>query len=210
MGEGRGVFRGWRLVGWAAAILILICALLLATAGFTERGVSLVIRTTAQTSFVLFLAAFSAASLLKFFPNGVTRWLRSNRRYLGVSFAVSHLLHAAAILTLGVVTGGRSLAATDAATLVGGGLAYVFILAMAATSFDGAVRQLGQRRWTLLHTAGMYYIWFIFMFSYGGRAVDSLAYATPALLLVLALMLRLAASVQAKVLARRAPAARRA
>src|SRR3981081_2363452 len=49
-------------------------------------------------SSLLFSAlACSAAALARLWPNAWTRWQRRNRRYLGVTFAASHGLHAIAI-----------------------------------------------------------------------------------------------------------------
>ena len=78
-------------------------------------------------------------------------------------------------------------------TLIGGGLAYVFIAAMAATSFDAAVTWLGRPRWQRLHTIGAYYIWFIFLQSYLPRAMQSVDYVPVALLLLGGLVVRLVA-----------------
>ena len=64
-----------------------------------------------------------------------TRWLLANRRYVGLSFAVSHLAHLGALLML-VRTSRDFGASVDAATLYAGGLGFVVIAAMAATSFD--------------------------------------------------------------------------
>jgi methionine sulfoxide reductase heme-binding subunit len=191
----QGAFlEGWRIT-WVAAFAVIAMALvILLIAGVNERGLHLVIRSTAQTSFALFLGAFAAAALLKLWPSRFSKWLRRNRRYVGVSFAASHILHAIAIIALASITGGGSLGETPVPELVGGGLAYAFILAMAATSSDKAVSLMGARRWSLLHAVGMYYIWLIFMFSYGGRAVSSIYYAPPALLLLIAMGMRLLAS----------------
>jgi DMSO/TMAO reductase YedYZ heme-binding membrane subunit len=51
----------------------------------------------------------------------------------------------------------------DTLTLVLGGIAYAFIFAMAATSFDRTAAWIGARRWKVLHTVGSYYIWLIFL-----------------------------------------------
>jgi len=73
---------------------------LLAATGWTEPGVRLVIRATARTSVALFLAAFLASTLRRRWPGPATSWLLQNRRYVGLGFAVSHLLHLLAILEL--------------------------------------------------------------------------------------------------------------
>lgn len=185
--------RGWSITGWAALVIGVLIATILLTQGVSESGLHLVIRSTAQTSLVLFTAAFVASSLFSLWPIGATRWLRSNRRYIGVSFAVSHLFHAAAIVALAAVTSGKSLEEVDKVTFTGGLLTYVFIIAMAATSFDRAARWLGPRRWKALHKTGMYMLWVNFMVAYGGRAFVSIPYAPLALLMVAAITLRVIA-----------------
>ena len=184
-------FAGWPVVGWCALILIVLMTTLVAVFGTNERGIRVVIRSSAQTSLVLFLSAFSASALSLLWPTPLTRWMLRNRRYLGVSFAVSHFIHLLAIIALVRVAPDVTIGAT---TLVGGGLAYVFIAAMTATSFDVTADWLGRRAWTRLHTAGAYYIWFIFFISYAPRAaMQSILYAPFAFVLLAALGLRFGA-----------------
>lgn len=121
-------------------------ALLLACFGTDEAGIRVVIRATARTSFTLFMLAFVAAPLRRAWRSDASAWMLANRRYLGVSFAVSHVLHLLAILALYDWSPSRFVAKTGAAALVGGGLGYAFVVALAATSFDGAVAWLGPHR----------------------------------------------------------------
>jgi methionine sulfoxide reductase heme-binding subunit len=186
-------FNGWAITGWAALGIGLMSAILLAMYGAGERGLHLIIRSTAQTSFALFVSAFIASPLLKLWPARATAWLRANRRYLGVSFAVSHVCHALAIITLGVITSGASLGESETSSIVGGLIAYGLILAMAATSFDRTARWLGQRAWRRLHTTGMYVLWTVFALAYLPRAFNSMLYLPPALVIIAAMMLRIAA-----------------
>ena len=111
------------------------------------------------------------------------QWLRANRRYLGVSFALSHTLHLVLLILLGRVSQ-EFVDNTSAATIYGGGLAYVFLFAMTATSFDRSAAWLGARRWHLLHKVGAYYIWFIFFQSYAPRALVSPFYIPFAAVLI--------------------------
>ncbi len=106
MAAKKSYSQGWIIVGWAALALTSMVALLIAIYGAGEEGVHVVIRATARTSFFLFLTAFTATALVKLWPGAMTKWIRANRRYIGVSFAVSHLLHAIAIVTLAVLTSG--------------------------------------------------------------------------------------------------------
>jgi sulfoxide reductase heme-binding subunit YedZ len=187
--------QGWTLVGAAAVVVLLsVCMVVLTTPDPIEAARS-AIRVTARCSIVLFLLAFTASSVWRFWPNAWTSWQRRNRRYLGVSFAVSHFTHLGAIAALGSVAPAELAADANAITWIFGGLAYVFIAAMTLTSFDRTAQMLGPRAWTLLHTAGSYYIWLIFANSYIARAVPMPEYIPIATLVVSALILRIAARV---------------
>src|ERR1044071_368067 len=157
------------------------------------RSASRVVRLTARTSVTLFLAAFTAAALFRLWPNAWTRWQRQNRRYLGVAFALSHGVHLAAIFWMQHVQPVEFAQRVNLITWLGGGLAYVFIAAMTATSFDRTAQMIGPRAWKILHTVGAYYIWLIFANSYIGRALALPEYIPAAALVVLALGLRIAA-----------------
>src|SRR5262245_65804779 len=91
-------FEGWRLFAVLALALTALCVWIAGMRGFEVDGVRMVIRFTARTSLLFFCLAFSAAALARLWPNAFTRWQRRNRRALGVTFAASHALHAAAIL----------------------------------------------------------------------------------------------------------------
>jgi DMSO/TMAO reductase YedYZ heme-binding membrane subunit len=153
------------------------------------------VRLTARTSVALFLAAFTASALFRLWPNAWTRWQRGNRRFLGVAFAVSHGVHLAAIFWLRHVQPVEFARDVNTITWIGGGLAYVFIAAMTATSFDRTAAMIGPRAWKILHTVGSYYIWLIFANSYIGRALEMPEYIPAAAIVVLALGLRIAARV---------------
>ena len=164
-----------RLEGWKTTWLVAISLALIVLAtiywhGLSEESVRTILRGTARSSVILFLLAFSASSLHWLLRKTWTAWLLQNRRYIGVSFAVSHFCHLLAIIALAALFPHPFLDKLSGITLTGGGLAYVFIAAMAATSFDRTRDWLGSKRWKLLHTAGSYYIWIIFTQSYFPRA----------------------------------------
>jgi sulfoxide reductase heme-binding subunit YedZ len=153
-------------------------------------------RITSRWAFVFFIAAFSASSLAKLWPGGWRTALLRRRRGVGLSFAASHFVHAGFFLTAIFVFGAeRSLI-----TFIFGGLAYLFIAAMAATSNDASVKTLGPRRWKLLHQVGGWYIVFIFANSYVGRLVGDkpLLGAFGTGLIVLAVGLRIAAALKGR------------
>jgi DMSO/TMAO reductase YedYZ heme-binding membrane subunit len=165
-------FEGWRLFAVLSLTLAVLCIWIASMRQFEVDGVRMVIRFTARTSLLFFCLAFSAAALARLWPNAWTRWLRRNRRYLGVTFAASHGLHAIAIACFAVMDPLAYTAATSAASYIFGGLGYAFIIAMAATSFDRSAQALGPRAWRLLHLIGGYYLLFQFTVSFGKRIPD--------------------------------------
>src|SRR5471030_1689908 len=129
-------FEGWRLFAVLTLTLIGLCIWIAGMRHFEVDGVRMVIRFTARTSLLLFCLAFSAAALARIWPNAWTRWQRRNRRYLGVTFAASHGLHAIAIACFAAMAPADYMAATSLASYIFGGIGYAFIIAMTATSFD--------------------------------------------------------------------------
>lgn len=193
--RSKSAWEGWSIVGAVTIALILAVTIEAMTATAPVTGVRGIIRVTARSSFALFALAFTASAAHYFWPNAWTRWQLRNRRYLGVSFAVSHIVHLLAILALGRIAPAELAAEANAVTWLFGGLAYVFIALMTATSFDNTARMIGPRAWTILHTVGAYYIWLIFANSYLARAVVIPAYIPIAAVVVFILGLRLAARI---------------
>src|ERR1700683_5113095 len=136
-------FDGWQLFAALTLILIALSVWIAGMRQFEVDGVRMVIRFTARTSLVLFCLAFGAAALARLWPNAWTRWQRRNRRYLGVSFAASHGIHAIAIACFAAMSPPLFAAATGIASYVFGGIGYAFIIAMTATSFDRSAAAIG-------------------------------------------------------------------
>src|SRR5256885_15146064 len=136
-------FEGWRLFAVLSLTLVALSIWIAGMRQFEVDGVRMVIRFTARTSLLFFCLAFGAAALARLWPNAGTRWLRRNRRYLGVTFAASHAIHAIAIGCFAIMDPPAYAAATSAASYIFGGIGYVFIIAMAATSFDRSARAIG-------------------------------------------------------------------
>ncbi len=153
----------------------------------------MVIRITARTSLVLFALAFSAQAMLTLWPSALTRWQRRNRRQLGLAFAVSHTIHAAAILAFARMDPQAFHEHVMPGTLVSGGIAYAFIIAMAATSFDRTAAWMGPAAWRTLHWLGGYYLWVSFVVTNGKRSVRARSMPCPVVLMLVILLLRIAA-----------------
>ena len=187
---------GWRLTGVLSLLLLAMSSYLLTAHAWDIEGIRLVIRATARTSLVLFALAFTASAMATLMPNVATRWQRQNRRYLGVSFAVSHLIHLCAILSLASVDRSLFWQLTNIMTIVLAGAAYLFIAAMAATSFDRSAAWLGPRNWRRLHLFGGWYIWISFAVAVGKRVPFDSFYWPMAVLVLAAAAIRLIAMFQ--------------
>jgi hypothetical protein len=160
---------GWRLTGVLSLLLAAMSLYFLSVVGWDADGIRLVIRATARTSLVLFVLAFTASAMVELLPSDATRWQRRNRRYLGVSFAVSHFIHLGAIVSLAVLDRALFWKLTNLGTIVLAGAAYLFIAAMTATSVDRTAAWLGPRKWRLLHLVGGWYVWISFAVAIGKR-----------------------------------------
>ena len=150
------------LIGLAAGLLAVGAAL--AAGGTAAEQALLAARWTARTALPVFLVAYLASSLVKLWPGTLTRALRHRRRQWGLGFALAHAIHFAALAVNVLVFG----PARPWQTLIGGGLAYLFILMMAVTSNDASMRRMG-KGWRGLHRFGIHYIWLIFFISYASR-----------------------------------------
>jgi DMSO/TMAO reductase YedYZ heme-binding membrane subunit len=199
MKSTRPWFEGWPLsVSLALAIALITSAIVLA-GGASAPALGLAIRFTARTSFVLFGAAFTASALSALAPNVWTRWQRRNGRQLGVAFAASHFTHAAAIGLFAALHPEAFHEHTQGMSRFPGLIAYVFIAALAATSFDRSAAWLGRRSFRALHTQGSFYIWLSFLNAFLTRALHVAAgYWFPVALVLALLVVRLWAAVRAR------------
>ncbi len=86
-------------------------------------------------------------------------------------------------------------AATHPPSYIFGGIGYAFIIAMAATSLDRSAAAVGPRAWRILHTTGIYYLWFQFVVSFGMRIPQVPNYIWFLMPLLVVMALRIAAAV---------------
>ena len=185
-------FEKWGITLSIFVGLVCLHAAILAVLGWNEEGVRTVVRASARASLTLFLLAFSASGLRRVWHTRATAWLLRNRRYLGVSFATSHGLHLVSLIVLGSVFPDRFYRELHPFLPVAGGIGYLFIAAMAATSFDRSAAWLGPRRWKLLHKTGGYVILAVFAFNFAEMALADPCYVPFALAIVAVLGLRVA------------------
>ena len=183
--------RGWKIVYASLTVMILYFLIIYGVNGFTEIATRLNIRMSARFSGVLFAFAFMASSLHYFLKKNWTKWLLQNRKYIGVSFALNHLLH---LMVLGVlqIFFHPVFEMAKTSSLIGGGMAYLFAVLMLLTSFSTFSRYLSAKQWKLLHLIGGYWIWFIFFKSYWKRVMTETEYLSLTVLLAMVIILRLA------------------
>jgi DMSO/TMAO reductase YedYZ heme-binding membrane subunit len=191
-------FEGWRLFAVLTLVLVALSVWIAGMRQFEVDGVRMVIRFTARTSLLFFCLAFSAAALAKLWPNAWTRWQRRNRRYLGVTFAASHGIHAIAIACFAAMDPTGYMGETSIGSYIFGGFGYACIIAMAATSFDRTAAAMGARAFRILHLTAGYYLWFQFMVSFGKRIPDMPLYALFLLPLLIVMALRMIAMSSAR------------
>lgn len=147
------------MVGSFAFCVLVFVAITMHLSGGYLEALPYVMRPTAWLAFALFIMAFTASSVRILRPSGYGKWAMKNRRYVGLSFAAVHFIHAILVLSNILLTEETR----TAGQLSGGGLAYLFLLMMAATSNNASVRKLGAKNWKRLHKIGSYYIWLIFV-----------------------------------------------
>lgn len=166
------IFRGWNFPRFILVILGTLFLVMLNMGTEKVETFRSLIRITARVSLILFAMSFVASSLIYLWPQiDFNKWLMQNRRYVGVSFAISHLFHLIGIVGLAQVDPVQFWATTTWTTLIFGGLVYVFIVFMLITSFEKPSSWVTTKQWDLGHKMGSYGIWFIFMVSYFGRLV---------------------------------------
>ncbi|WP_336083016.1 hypothetical protein [Nocardia sp. SSK8] len=81
-----------------------------------------------------------------------------NQCYLGLSFGMSHGIHLAAILALATTDSTTFWTLASAVSIIVGGLGYVAIALLVATSFDRVTRWFGTDRWRAVVGAGTWFV----------------------------------------------------
>ncbi len=104
---------------------------------------------TGELAARLLIATLVATPLRMLFPKSpIVRWLRRRRRILGIFVFIFALLH---FMTYVLTRDFSDMAANLLSPkYIAGWVALLIFAALAATSFDGAVRKLG-KRWKKLH-----------------------------------------------------------
>jgi methionine sulfoxide reductase heme-binding subunit len=185
--------KGWQIVATVTIAIGLAVVAIWGGMGVTETSTLLLVRLTARSSCLIFLLAFIASPLRRLWQSPLSLWLVQNRRFLGLSMAVSHTYHAIAFFTLQIVIRQQTFTADPLAIL-----GYVFLIGMTITSFPAPAKAIGRRAWRVLHTAGMSYFWLIFAVEFGRRAGLEWGYSLLSLLVAISMLIRILGSRRAK------------
>ena len=176
-----------------------LAAAMLGAGGTGFPALSLALRITARWSFLFFWLAYAGGAMARLFGPAFAGWARKKRE-LGLSFAAAHLVHAGLVVWLGIASGQVPLQ---------GWVRWFFLAALFVTyllamlSFGAGPRLLG-RTWRRLLFLGTSFILLAFGRDFVLGALDSdvahwryaLAYVPFAMLILAAVLLRLAAFLQ--------------
>lgn len=123
-------------------------------------------RYTARVAFLSFLLVVVTGPAARRWKSGIWIKLARRRRHLGLAFAALMAGHLMALMINITVYQPR-----PPSELVGGGVVYALIAALALTSTDAAQRRLG-KWWKRLHQLGVAAVLITFCISYGGRLFE--------------------------------------
>jgi methionine sulfoxide reductase heme-binding subunit len=182
----------WRLFWLLALVESVAISSGLPFADFqSARGVEPIILRSVRCALPLFLVAFTASSLAILWPSSATRWLLSNRRYIGLAFAFGMAWHFSFVAYSIFRFGNQLNARATALDLIG----LTFLLFLTVTSFRWSTRRLSVANWRRLHKTGMYVVWFVATYTYLGsvRHGGDLLHYSILLALLAGLLLRVSA-----------------
>lgn len=189
--------RSWNL------FLLLVwvdAAILLVSVPFADlntlAGVQFMIKQAIRCSTPLFLATFTASSLVRLWPNSTTKWILKNRKYFGLAFAVAFTWHGFFNIWAWIAhTAAYTPRYVGLFTLITGVTGYGSLYALSATSFRTFSRYLSAAQWRAVHLIGMYTLWLLLAAGYSSSLQDTghAIYYVAVSLMFAALLLRIAA-----------------
>ena len=155
------------------------------------------IRWTARTSLVFFTLAYVARPLVALRPSPAAKWLLAERKWLGLSFAMSHAWHLAGIIWLASPDVGAFIRAQSPTTAVAAAV-FVLLAAMSVTSIESVKRAMSKKAWKRLHWTGMQLAWVAFASTYVLAIGVHPLYTFPAAIVLAIAGMRIAAWARAR------------
>jgi len=158
----------WTLFNLLVGLSILWFIGVIMIFGFNEASIRINVRWSARFSLICFCLAFGSSAFNSFFDNAVSNYFLRNRRHLGLSFAIIHLIHLLFLVLLNHYFY-KLFSVRSPYEVLLGGLAYVFIVLMLLTSFPKFSKLISKSAWNRLHTIGGYWILIVFTNGILGR-----------------------------------------
>jgi sulfoxide reductase heme-binding subunit YedZ len=182
------------------AASIIVTAIMLGIYGLNVNALFEITRILTRIGFLLFIAAFVAHPLHDLVGTKATGWMLANRRYLGLSFAAWHLPHWPILTGFMVMLGPTTFWKYFGGFAIPAGFVLIVITLLTTTSFNRAQAFLGKKLWSVIHTVGIYIIWFWFFRVYWlhvhNPRLDRPYQTVYLVLMAAALILRLAMTVR--------------
>jgi hypothetical protein len=159
---------GWPLFYWIAGINCAAVIAYMPTQNLSEAyGVSEMIQMSVRCTVPMLFLAFAASAMKTLFPGSFSRWLLTNRRYIGLSYAAAMAWQLFFILWMWMghweYYTEEVYGLEDIIFQIGG---YAFIFAMTITSFFPVRRKMSLLQWRVLHKTGIYWLWFTVVDTY--------------------------------------------
>ena len=159
---------GWTLFSIVVVPMCLAALLAMTAVDLSSSlGVSSMIQFSVRLAVPWLFIAFCASSLVAVFPGEFSRWVLRNRRMFGLCFATGMAWQLFFIVWL--VVGHFDYyveEAYDYLSLLEQVPGYVLLIAMTITSFGFGRSKLSPKQWKILHTGGIYFIWFVVWTTY--------------------------------------------
>ena len=152
---------GWNLfwlITGPTSIAMLIA--MMGTNLSSGEAVSSMIQLSVRCAIPWLYLAFAASSIQALLPGPLNRWFLRNRKIMGLCFAAAmgwQLLFIGWLVT--VYSDYYIEEVYVLRDVIEGVLGYLFLVAMALTSFRFGRKYLKPRQWRLLHKSGIYFLW---------------------------------------------------
>ena len=159
---------GWTLFSIVVVPMCLAALLAMTAVDLSSSlGVSSMIQFSVRLAVPWLFIAFCASSLVAVFPGEFSRWVLRNRRMFGLCFATGMAWELFFIVWLVVGHFDYYMEeAYDYLSLLEQVPGYVLLIAMTITSFRFGRSKLSPKQWKILHTGGIYFIWFVVWTTY--------------------------------------------
>jgi DMSO/TMAO reductase YedYZ heme-binding membrane subunit len=184
--------KGVRLLLIVTAAIAVMCLVLVLAYGFGPEGAHAVVRWTARTSLVMFVLAYASRPLVQLRPTRTARDILAYRKWIGLSFAVSHGFHLLGIIAIMWPAPGAFIRSQDP-TIIVAVITFILLGAMAVTSNERIKKSMQPKTWKRLHRTGMHFAWVSFTATYAGAIAASAVYVAPTLVLLAIAGIRVAA-----------------